>query len=126
MHRIVLLIALSWIGMAFVAQPVTDASIHPTPGATTSPESIALRQMIAGSFEFPHDKLGEVVDTSGKLVANGAVGCERQEFWSDFRPCRELVSDALEAYALNDHGAVRLSRVVSYGHAVHAAAAAAH
>lgn len=179
MHRIILLVAFSWIGMAYAAAP--EAPIHLTPGATTSPELVAtlaerdqalfaavfgcdidaLRPMIADDFEFLHDKFGKVADSGAKFVANVAAGCERQKAGTDFHSRRELVPGTLETYALNQHGAVQLgthrfyalragkpdlltetsrfvdvwkldggawkvSRVISYGHELDPAAAAAH
>lgn len=181
MHRVVLLIALSWIGMAFAAKPAPEAPIHLTPGATTTPELVAtlaerdqalfaavfgcdidaLRPMIADDFEFLHDKHGKTSDSGPKFVADVAAGCERQKTGSDFRARRELVPGTLETYALNNYGAVqlgthrfyalragkpdlltetsrfvdvwkledgawKLSRVISYGHELDAAAAATH
>jgi hypothetical protein len=126
MHRIILLVALSWIGMAYAAAP--EAPIHLTPGATTSPELVAtlaerdqalfaavfgcdidaLRPMIADDFEFLHDKYGKVADSGAKFVANVAAGCERQKAGTDFHSRRELVPGTLETYALNHYGAVQL------------------
>lgn len=181
MHRIVLLVALSWIGMAFAAEPVPEAPIHLTPGATTSPELVAtlaerdqalfkavfgcdidaLRPMIADDFEFLHDKYGKVADSGAKFVANVADGCKRQAAGTDFHSRRELVPGSMETHALDHYGAVqlgthrfyalrrdqpdlltetsrfvdvwklddgawKLSRVISYGHELDPAAAAAH
>jgi hypothetical protein len=126
MHRIVLLVSLSWIGMACAAAP--EAPIHLTPGATTSPELVAtlaerdralfaavfgcdidaLRPMIADDFEFLHDKFGKVADSGAKFVVNVAAGCERQKAGTDFRARRELMHGTLQTYALNDYGAVQL------------------
>lgn len=128
MHRIVLLVALSWIGMAFAAEPVPEAPIHLTPGAVTPPELVAtlaerdqalfkavfgcdidaLWPMIADDFEFLHDKHGKIADSSAKFVSNVADGCRRQADGTDFRARRELVPGTLETYALNGYGAVQL------------------
>lgn len=181
MHRIVLFVALCWVGMAFAADPAPEAPIHLTPGAVTTPELVAtlaerdhalfaavfgcdidaLRPMIADDFEFLHDKYGRT-DTSGAaFVANVAAGCKRQAEGTDFHSRRELVPGTLETYALNGYGAVqlgthrfyalrkgkpdlltetsrfvdvwtldngtwKLSRVISFGHELDPAAAAAH
>ena len=128
MHRIVLLIALSLIGMAFAAEPAPEAPIHLTPGATTTPELVAalaerdqalfaavfgcdidaLRPMIADDFEFLHDKHGKIADSGAKFVSNVADGCKRQAAGTDFHSRRELVPGTLQTYALNDYGAVQL------------------
>ncbi|GAA5000276.1 nuclear transport factor 2 family protein [Pseudoluteimonas lycopersici] len=128
MHRIVLLVALSWIGMAFAAEPVPEAPIHLTPGAVTTPELVAtlaerdqalfavvfgcdidaLRPMIADDFEFLHDKHGKIADSGAKFVGNVADGCERQKAGIDFHSRRELVPGTLQTYALDHYGAVQL------------------
>ena len=128
MHRIVLLVALSWIGMAFAAGPAAEAPIHLTPGAVTTPELVAtlaehdhalfdavfgcdidaLRPMIADDFEFLHDKFGKVADSGAKFVANVAAGCERQKAGTDFHSRRELVPGTLQTFALDHYGAVQL------------------
>lgn len=128
MHRIVLLVALSWIGMAVAAESVPEAPIHLTPGATTSPELVAtlaerdralfaavfgcdieaLRPMIADDFEFLHDKHGKTDDSGAKFVSDVAAGCERQAAGTDFHSRRELVPGTLQTYALNNYGAVQL------------------
>jgi hypothetical protein len=128
MHRIVLLVALSWIGMAVAAESVPEAPIHLTPGATTSPEHVAtlaerdralfaavfgcdidaLRPMVADDFEFLHDKHGKIADSGGKFVANVTAGCQRQQAGTDFRSRRELVPGTLQAFALDHYGAVQL------------------
>ena len=97
MHRIVLLIALSWIGMAFAAKPAPEAPIHLTPGATTTPQP-------ADDSGSPHDKHGKTSDSARKFVADAAAGCEWQKVGSDWKP----------------------SRVISYGHELDPAAVAAH
>ena len=128
MPRIVLLVSLSWMGLAFAAGPVPEAPIHLTPGAVTTPELVAtlaerdhalfdavfgcdidaLRPMIADDFEFLHDKHGKIADSGAKFVANVAAGCGRQAAGTDFHSRRELVPGTLETYALNDYGAVQL------------------
>jgi len=128
MHRIVLLVALSWFGMAVAAESAPEAPIHLTPGATTSPELVAtlaerdqalfaavfgcdidaLRPMIADDFEFLHDKYGKVADSGAKFVSDVAAGCQRQAAGTDFRSRRELVPGTLQTYALNGYGAVQL------------------
>ena len=181
MQRIVLLVALCWIGMAFAAETAPEAPIHLTPGATTSPELVAtlaerdqalfaaafgcdipaLAPMVADDFEFLHDKYGKVADSGARFVSNVADGCRRQAEGTDFHSRRELVPGTMQTYALNRYGAVqlgthrfyalrqgkpdlltetsrfvdvwkleggawKLSRVISYGHELDPAAAAAH
>lgn len=128
MHRIVLLVALSWFGMAVAAESAPEAPIHLTPGATTSPELVAtlaqrdralfaavfgcdieaLRPMVADDFEFLHDKYGKTDDSGAKFESDVADGCKRQAAGSDFHSRRELVPGTLQTYALNDYGAVQL------------------
>ena len=117
MQRIVLLVSLSWIGLAIAAEPAAEAPIHLAPGAVTTPrlvarlaerdralfdavfgcDSAALRPMVADDFEFLHDEYGKIADSGPKSVANVAAGCMHQKAGTDFRSRRELVPIASTA-----------------------------
>ncbi|MFT3897162.1 MAG: hypothetical protein QM719_05635 [Thermomonas sp.] len=92
MHRIVLLIALSWIGLAFASQPVPEAPIRPAPGATPT------RQLVA---------------TSGTRAMNdcGAVQLDTQRFHA-LRAGKPDLLAATSRFA----DAWKLSRAAGYGH----------
>ena len=110
MHRIVLLVALSWIGMAFAAGPVPEAPIHLPPGAVTTPERVP------GTLR------------TSALDHYGAVQLGTHRFFALRHGQPDLLtetSEFVDVWKL-DNGAWKLSRVISYGHELDPAAASVH
>lgn len=70
----------------------------------------ALKDLIADDFEFYHDKDGLSETSGAHFVDDIAKHCERIEKGVDFRARRELVTDSLAVYPLNNYGAVETGR----------------
>jgi Domain of unknown function (DUF4440) len=66
----------------------------------------AVKNMVTDDLEFYHDKWGKIADSGASFAAKIAQGCERQTAGADYRARRELISDTLRVYPLNDYGAL--------------------
>jgi hypothetical protein len=130
-NRLVPMLLLVPFATALAASPdpaPPQAPIHLTPGAVATPEMVkaleekdrelfdaafgckpdTLAPMVAGDFEFIHDKHGMTATSGAQFIASIRDMCEGQKTGRNFRARRELVPGTMTTHALNNFGAMQM------------------
>lgn len=125
------LIGLSFISFSTLAEP------HPvTPGPQITQELIdeltiadqvlfdavfnncdlkASQQLVTKDFEMYHDKWGKTASSGAEFLQGISNMCKRRKDGSDINARRELITDSVKIYPLNNYGAIQTGTHIFYG-----------
>ncbi|WP_152451619.1 nuclear transport factor 2 family protein [Microbulbifer sp. THAF38] len=74
-----------------------------------------LSQLVTDDFEMYHDKWGKTASSAREFLDDISKLCERQKSGSDIKARRELISDSVKIFPMNNYGAIQSGTHKFYG-----------
>ncbi len=68
----------------------------------------ALSKMLTDDFEMFHDKGGRIAANKAEMIKAFEGTCSRQKTGEDYRARRELITESLKVYPINNFGAIEV------------------